>query len=124
MSLGEVSEIYNMLVECINVINGISKAADLVVAKEPAVSNVLTTVKLVERVMIRYLALAQQMGLPKDVNFAISTFSRLVVSARMAQMSINALMLSNPFTALFGVAGIALTTISVIETGGSIIEGY
>lgn len=79
-------------------------------------------IKQLERLFFRVLGIIQRMGLPDDVNKAISTIRKLIATLRMLQISISLIASTNPVTAAFGIVGLVGTA---VEFGsGSILEGY
>lgn len=76
----------------------------------------LATFRELERVALRYLVLAKRMGLPEDVDRAINFITRLVVVARQAQISLSLLMTTNPVTVALGIAGLAMSAISLTDS--------
>lgn len=74
----------------------------------------------VERLALRWLVLAKRMGLPEDVDMAVSAIAQLITMIRMAQIAMNLAMASNPLTAAIGVAGL----IGVAYSTGDLLAGY
>lgn len=80
----------------------------------------LATFRQLERLVLRWLVLAQRLGLPEDITKAITIISKLIVVLRMWQMSTNLMMMSNPISAALGVAGLVGTVLSFSD----IVMGY
>jgi len=76
----------------------------------------LDTFRQLERLALRYLVLARRMGLPEDVGAAIDFLARLVTTIRMAHISLNMMMASNPLTAAIGIAGLMGTAITMTDS--------
>jgi hypothetical protein len=122
MSLAETQQIYDVLVQIDAILKGIEVKTVALQQRAPAVRENLKTFMQLERLALRYLVLARRMGLPEEYEQAVNGISRLVVSMRMAMISINLMMASNPVTMAIGFAGLAGVA---IELGsGSILEGY
>jgi hypothetical protein len=122
MSLAETQQIYDVLVQIDAILKGIEVKTVALQQRAPAVRENLKTFMQLERLALRYLVLARRMGLPEEYEQAVNAISRLVVSMRMAMISINLMMASNPVTMAIGFAGLAGVA---IELGsGSILEGY
>ena len=84
------------------------------------VNSLLENFKKLEMVALRYLALARRVGLPDDVDNAIQLLARLITTLRMAQLSINMLMASNPVTSAIGLAGLVMTAATLPD----MLAGY
>lgn len=120
MSLSETAQIYELLMKIDEILSGITvKSADFE-RNAPITQKNLATFKQLERLALRWLALGKKFGLPVDISNAVDKLSELIVTVRMAQISINMMMATNPITALIGVAGIIGTAASM----GSMLEGY
>ena len=74
-----------------------------------------------EAIALRYLAIARNMGLPDDVDAAISTIARLIIIIKQVQLALNLLMLSTPYGWVMGVASILLIGSSAVDTMGSFV---
>lgn len=77
--------------------------------------------KDLERVALRYLALANRMGLPSDIQQQVSLIARLIVLVRAAQIAIASLEAST------GPVGLAMFAASGIMLGlsvGDTLGGY
>ena len=83
--------------------------------KLPKAKESVATLQQLERVALRYLALARRMGLPDDVAKATEFFSRLIIMLRMAQMSYNMLMAGTGVGLLMGIAGMGMTALSAVD---------
>lgn len=79
----------------------------------------LSSLKSLERVALRYLAVVRQIGLPEDAEQLIQVVTRIIVVIRMAQISLASLA-GGPFGIAMGAAGLLLTGLSA----GSMLEGY
>jgi hypothetical protein len=60
----------------------------------PNTKESLTTFKQLERVALRYMALTRQMGLGEDANKVLETLSRIIITARMAQIAFQSMWLA------------------------------
>ena len=85
------------------------------------VNSLMATFSKLEMIAVRYLAIARKMGLPDDVQAAVDAIARLIVLIRSAQMAIDMLMLSNPYTFALGVAGMVMVGFSAVDTMGSFV---
>ena len=120
MSLAETQELMRTMQELMTLLKGVEEKTEKLNADYPRTKETLATFRQLERLALRWLVLAKQMGLPDDATRAIDTIAKLIVVLRMAQMSLNMMMMSNPVTALIGVAGI----IGTAATLPSMLEGY
>lgn len=121
MSLSETRELLQILMEIDAILKGITVATQKIEHAAPAMRTNLKTFNQVERLFLRYLTLTRHMGLPDDVNDQVSKIATIAVTIKMAMMSINMMMASNPLTAAIGIAGLLGTALSF---GPSMMEGY
>lgn len=120
MSLAETQELLLTMKELMAVLQNVQTQTTALNANAPETTKTLTTFRQAERLALRWLVLAKQMGLPPEVGKAIDKVAELVVKIQMATMSINMLMASNPATAAIGLAGL----IGTAATMGNMLEGY
>ncbi len=120
MSLAETQELMRTMQELMALLKGVEAKTEKLNGDLPRTKETLMTFRQLERLALRWLVLAKQMGLPEDAERVINVLAKVVIMARMAQMSINMMMMSNPITIGIGVAGLLITASSV----PSILEGY
>jgi hypothetical protein len=120
MSLSETRELLQILVEINTILTGITVKTTDLKNKTPMISKNLGSFRQLERVALRYLALAQRFGLPDDVDKAASAVARLIVLLNMAQMSMNMLMKGTAVGWAMGIASFGMTALSA----GNMMEGY
>jgi hypothetical protein len=82
----------------------------------PQTKETMATFRELERVAVRYLAIARRMGLPENATHAIQILSQMVVVIAMVQMSSNMLMRSTPYGWVMGMAGLILSGLSAYDT--------
>lgn len=116
MSLIETQQIMQALQEITRLLDGIQVKTTRIHSELPKTKEALMTFQQFERVALRYLALARRMGLPDDIAQTTEMISRLIITVRMLQMSMNMLMLGTPFGWLMGAAGIAMTGLSLYDS--------
>jgi hypothetical protein len=116
MSLAETQELMRTMQELMVLLGHVEAKTTRLNDELPRTKETMGTFRELERVAVRYLALARRMGLPDDSTKAIEVLSRLVVLAGMAQMSFNMLMRMTPYGWLMGVAGIAMTGLSFYDS--------
>lgn len=75
----------------------------------------VSTFREAERLAIRWLALGRQLGLPEQVDAAITKIAQLVTTIRMLQISLSLMMATNPLTAAVGVAGLLGSVVTVTD---------
>jgi hypothetical protein len=102
------------------ILKGINLATEKIEQKAPVLRENLGTFRQIERLALRWLVLAKRMGLPDEVSGAIDKIAQLVVTIRMAMMSINLMMATNPLTVGIGIAGLIGSAASM----GTMLEGY
>ena len=85
------------------------------------VNSLMSNFNKLEMIAVRYLAIARKMGLPDDVQAAVDAIARLIVLIRSAQIAMDMLMLSNPYTFALGVAGMVMVGFSAVDTMGSFV---
>jgi hypothetical protein len=120
MSLSETQQIFQLLTQIEQILNNVEVKSEKIVTDLPKTKEALTTFRELERLALRWLLLARRFGLPEQVDGATNAFMRLIVVIRMAQMSINMMMLGNPVTFLIGVAGLTMSTMNAL----TMAEGY
>lgn len=120
ITISAIQETFQILTEIDKLLADIELKINVIEQKAPMMTNYLTTFKQVERLALRWLTLSRQLGLPDNIQGGIDKFMQLIVTVRMAQMSINMMMATNPATALIGIAGL----IGTAATTTSFLEGY
>jgi hypothetical protein len=103
------------LKEIMALIDGVTIKTEKLNTESPQTQETLTTFREIERVSLRYLALARRMGLPENVDNAAQTLAELLVLIRMVQMSYNMLSKTTPIGILMGIAGFAMTGLSLYD---------
>lgn len=116
MSFGETRQIMADLQEIMALLNQTSVKTERIITNLPKTKEALMTFQQFERVALRYLALSRRMGLPDDVAQTTEVLTRLIITVRMLQMSMNMLMLGTPFGWLMGAAGLAMTGLSLYDS--------
>jgi hypothetical protein len=114
MSLAQTQELMATLKELTSLLSGVEAKTTKINSEMPQTKNSLATFSQLERVALRYLVISRKLGLPDSINNAMQ-LSQLVVMVRMAQMSINMLMLGTPFGWAMGAAGLIMTGLSVTD---------
>jgi hypothetical protein len=93
---------------------------------ENEVNRLLDGFKDLEQIALRYLALANRMGLPEDVTDTINKIARLIVLIRQAQFALELFYASMiPGAGIIkqvgAIGAIALTGVSAVDTIGSFV---
>jgi hypothetical protein len=120
MSLSETQEIMQVLQEIIQLLDGVEVKTNKAIDDFPKMKESLTTLREVERVALRYLALTRRMGLSDGAQQQIQTLSEIIVTVRMLQTSLNLLMSGTPLGTLMSIAGFAMTGFAIYDS----MEGY
>lgn len=81
--------------------------------------SALTSLKKLEGVALRYIALAQKIGIPAEAERVIQLGAQMLVLMRMMQMSMMS-MAGGPLGIAMGAAGMMLAGLSA----ASMLEGY
>jgi hypothetical protein len=115
MSLAQTQELMATMKELMMVLSGVEAKTQKIVSDMPQIKQSLATFSQLERVALRYLVISRRLGLPDNVNNTLQQLSQLVIMIRMAQMSINMLMLGTPFGWAMGAAGLIMTGLSVTD---------
>ena len=113
MSLAETQQIFAVLEQINALLNNINITTDKIVAQTPKMQETTLSLREGERMAIRYLSVIRSMGLPDNANAVITTFTRLIVILRMAQMTLLSLGSGGAYGTLMGIAGFMLTTNAV-----------
>jgi len=103
--MSQIQEAYQTLAEIDRLLASIELKITRIEGNAVTLERNLTSFRELERLALRWLVIAQRMGLPEDVGNAINRISRLIVAIRMLQMSSNMLLATNPVTAAIGLAG-------------------
>jgi hypothetical protein len=117
MSLAETQELMRTMQQLMSLLNGVEAKTTKINSDLPQTKSSLATFNQLERVAIRYLAIARRMGLPDEATQAVQVLSELVVMIRMTQMSMNMLMLGTPFGWAMGAAGLIMVGLSIPGLG-------
>jgi hypothetical protein len=118
MSLSETQQIYEILTQIDAILKGINLATEKLEQKAPAVQRSTNEFRQLERLALRYLVLARRLGLPPEIDNAVTKISQMIVTIEMARKSLmllNASMYTNPVTGAIAVAGLALATLSASD---------
>jgi hypothetical protein len=116
-SLGDIQQIHSMLQQISKLLDEVDTKTDVVTQKSGASTESLRKLELVA---VRYLAIAQRLGLPEDVQTAVDTIARLIVLIRQAHIWWSILQTSmGPIGWASFAAGGILLGFSVADTAGS-----
>lgn len=118
--MSQIAESYALLQEIDRLLADIEAKIDTIEQKRPKLESTLQTFQQVERLALRWLVIARRMGLPEEVNGAISKIAQLISAIRMLQISMSLLYATNPLTAAIGVAGL----IGSVMTFSDVFAGY
>ena len=124
MSLAETQQIMADLKEIMHMLQTAKNKAAALNEETKANEKAYRQFVMAERISLRYLALARQMGLPDEVEQATQIVTSLVVMLRMLQMS--ATMISGGgLGALIGIAGVVSVTLMANDMlGYDAMRGY
>jgi len=119
MSLAETQQIMQVCQEIIKLLDGIEFKTEKLVTEAPRTERIFENFRQLERVAVRYLAIARQLGLPEDAEKTVQLLARIIVMMRMVQASMT-MMTGGPIGVAMGVASMLLAGLSA----GSMLEGY
>jgi hypothetical protein len=122
MSLSETREIMSVLQEIMALINNVEFKTKVINEDLPKTQKAFTVFRQLEQVMLRYLVLARKMGLPNDINQAISSVAKLIVVVRMLQMTIS-MAAKGPLGLIGAIGSVGITAISVGEMTSEYMNG-
>ena len=120
MSLSETQEIMSVLQEIMALLNNVEFKTTKINNDLPKTKDSLATFQQLERVALRYIALARRMGVSEDIDNAIAKFAELIVVINMVYMSFNMLQRGTPIAVLSFIATISMSILSA----GNMLEGY
>lgn len=104
-SLGNIQHIHSMLQEISQLLDEVNTKTETV---QPKMEKVAVETALVNQALQKSLRLFQRMGLPENVEFAITIIQRLIAIAnqlRLTIVALNAMMAGTPGGAiLFGIS--------------------
>jgi hypothetical protein len=118
--MSEIQQSYALLQEIDRLLADIELKINSIEGKQPKLEKSLDTFRQVERLALRWLVLAQRMGLPEDVDGAVGKIAQLISAIRMLDISMNLMLATNPYTAAIGVAGL----IGSAMTMSDVLAGY
>lgn len=122
MSLAEVQELYNILVEIDAILKGITLKTMELEQKAPEIESYGEEFSKLERLALRWLVITRKMGLPDDAEQAITIIAKYVVAVKMAVSSLSAIAsAANPLALALGISGFLIVGLTLT---GSIMEGY
>lgn len=121
MSLAEAQEMMTVLQEIMALLDKAYVKTTTLNNDLPRTKETVKTFRQLERLALRWLVIAKQLGLPPEFQKTVDFIAKVVVAIRMYQISINMLMATNPVTMAIGITGLIGTTIATVP---SMLEGY
>ena len=115
MSFGETRQIMADLQEIMALLNQTSIKSEKVIRDLPKTNEALMSFRQLERIAIRYLAIANRMGLSEDVQKQIQTLSKIIVTVRMLEMSMRMFSAGTPYGLIMSIAGFAMTGFAMYD---------
>lgn len=115
MSLGEVQQIYALLLKIDEVLTRIEDKTEKLQRDLPKTREALTTLRDAERVALRYLVLARKISGSERADELIRILSKLLVIMQMLYISGTMLFSGTPYGLLMGIAGIVMAEASMLE---------
>jgi hypothetical protein len=120
--LSEIQQVYEILMRIDVILNGINVKSKEIQQQAPQLRENLQNLRTLERIAVRYLSIVRRMGLPDDVNAAITALSKMIVIARMAQMALTSLSTGGLSGIAIGVAGMFMTGMAATDFAMSVGE--
>jgi hypothetical protein len=115
VSFGETRQIMADLQEIMEMLKQTSTTSEKVIRDLPKTNEALMTFRQLERIMLRYLAIANRMGLSEDAQKQIQILSKIIVTVRMLEMSMRMLSAGTPYGMLMSIAGFAMTGFAMYD---------
>jgi hypothetical protein len=115
LSFGETRQIMADLQEIMEMLKQTSTTSEKVIRDLPKTNEALMTFRQLERIMLRYLAIANRMGLSEDAQKQIQILSKIIVTVRMLEMSMRMLSAGTPYGMLMSIAGFAMTGFAMYD---------
>lgn len=117
MSLAETQEIMQVVQEIMRLLDGVEIKSNKVVEQTPKLEKASSTLKDVERLALRWLALGRKMGLPEQVEQATQIITTLVVMLKMLDISLT-MVGGGGLRGLIGLAGVLTVTLTAYDMIG------
>lgn len=118
--MSQIQEAYQTLAEIDRLLADIELKITKIEGQAPTLERNLDTFRQVERLALRWLAIARRMGLPEEVDAAVNRIAQLITSLRMLQIASNLILTMHPLTAAIGVAGLIGGSMSLTD----VFAGY
>ena len=112
--LADVGEMYGLVQEMATLLGQLETRVDSLKARADMTEEFLTTQQF-ERILYRVMSIIKRMGLPENLQAAISLMSRAIMTARMLTMSLHFLEMATPYGWFMGFTGIISTSLSAAE---------
>lgn len=116
--MGEMQQIYALAQEINELFSQIHLTATKLEEQLPKTEKAALTSQQATRILYRFNHLLSHMGLPDNVDNAISKLQQFVFIARMAEMSLAFMAMGTPYGTIMGLAGLASVTISFGDLTG------
>jgi hypothetical protein len=123
MSLGETQQIFGLLSEIDRLLSDIQVKVEELNApsgSRGSISSLEAKFSQLERVGLRWAALASRFGLPENVDRALRKITQLVSAFRMAQLSAALMLAGGPAGVAMGIAGMMMAGMTM----GDALAGY
>lgn len=115
MSLGEVQQIYAVLLKIDEILTRIENKTENLERDLPKTKEALMTLRDLERVTLRYVALARRISGSERADDLIRILTRIMVTMQMLYISGTMLFSATPYGVLMGIAGVAMAQASMLE---------
>jgi hypothetical protein len=123
MSMGEIQQVHEMLIKIDALLTSIETKTESVDKKTKSISGRGSELKEVEYIFYRVTSLMRRMGLPEDVNKAITTLQHAILTVRILTTAIYYLQATTPYGQLMAIVGLATFAFTVVDTIGYATRG-
>lgn len=120
--MSEIQESYALLMQIDKLLADIELRIQNIERQEPRLRENLVTLRQLERVALRYVALARRISGSEDADRVLQVLSRILIIMRMLEMSgsmiVGGFMTGGPLGAVMiggGIAGVAMAQASMLE---------
>jgi len=118
--MGEIQQVHEMLIKIDSLLSSIETKTESVDKKTERISGRGSELKEIEYIFYRVSSIMRRMGLPEDIDRAITQLQKAILTVRMLTTALYYLESGTPYgwaMAILGAVGAALIT-------GGFTEGY
>lgn len=120
-SLGEIRQIYDLLVKINQILINISAKQDEIIQKAPATKEAVGTAKEALRLFLRLMHLLDHLDLPREMSGALRQINKVLFAAQALYVSLKLLEAGTVYGQVTAAIG---AMAGVFGLYGSVLEGY